>query len=291
MRAGAASARAFARSAAVPAQSPAILTCAVSGGVVTGNPNQPVTREQVIEQAVAAATAGASVVHVHARGTQGEMSGTLEDYVAIGEAIRERAGEVLLNFSTGGAFDAPVEERARALHAGPELATLTCGSMNFGAGDDLLLSPRSQIVELAQEMARLRIAPEYECFDLGMAATAAELAAAAAEPRGMMHLLLGVRGGAPATPATISAFIELVPAGVQWAVTALGRHFPVMALTLALGGHVRTGLEDVLYTAPGEHAQSNAQLLARARMLCEAIGRPVATPAQARELLGARPVA
>lgn len=68
--------------------------------------------------------------------------------------------------------------------------------------------------------------------------------------------------------------------------TAIGRHFPTMALTLSLGGHIRTGLEDVVYVAPGEHAESNAQLVTRARTLCDAIGRPVATPAQAREILG-----
>jgi 3-keto-5-aminohexanoate cleavage enzyme len=102
----------------------------------------------------------------------------------------------------------------------------------------------------------------------------------------MIHIILGVAGGAPASAASVSLFAGLVPDGVPWAVTAIPRHFPTMALTLSLGGHVRTGLEDVVYTAPGEYAQSNGQLLTRARTLCEAIGRPVATPAQAREILG-----
>jgi 3-keto-5-aminohexanoate cleavage enzyme len=77
-----------------------------------------------------------------------------------------------------------------------------------------------------------------------------------------------------------------VPAGIPWAVTAIGRHFPTMALTLSLGGHIRTGLEDVVYVAPGEHAESNGQLVTRARTLCEVLGRPVATSKQAREILG-----
>ena len=177
-------------------------------------------------------------------------------------------------------------ESRRAIIAQPELATLNCGSMNFGSDDDLLLNPRSLIDELAGELADRGIVPEYECFDIGMALTAARLARSAKGPSGMMHMILGVAGGAPASAATVSLFAELVPAGIPRAVTAIGRHFPTMALTLSLGGHIRTGLEDVVYVAPGEYAESNEQLVTRARALCDAIGRPVATPTQAREVLG-----
>ncbi len=295
MRAGAATARAFARAAAVKAEEPAILTCAVSGGLVTTNPNQPVSRDDVIAAAVGAARAGASILHIHARTSTGEMTQALEDYVAIKQAIREQVDDVVLNFTTGGQLatggqlQEPDRESRRAIDAEPELATVNCGSMNFGSGDDVLLNPRSLIAEVAEEVAERGIVPEYECFDIGMALTAAKLASAAKGAPGMMHMILGVAGGAPATPATVSLFAELVPAGVPWAVTAIPRHFPMMALALALGGHIRTGLEDVVYTAPGEYAQSNGQLVTRARTLCEAIGRPVATPAQAREILGAGP--
>jgi 3-keto-5-aminohexanoate cleavage enzyme len=286
MRAGAATARAFARSAAVRAETPAMLTCAVSGGLVTSNPNQPVSRDDVIAAAVDAAQAGASIVHIHARTSTGEMTQALEDYLAIKQAIRAQVGDVVLNFTTGGQLGAPAEESRRSLSAQPELATLNCGSMNFGSGDDVLMNPRSLIVELVEEMAQLGIVPEYECFDVGMAVTAAELASSASGAPGMMHMILGVANGAPASAATVSLFAELAPPGVPWAVTAIPRHFPMMALTLSLGGHIRTGLEDVVYVAPGEYAESNGQLVTRARALCDAIGRPVATPAQAREILG-----
>jgi 3-keto-5-aminohexanoate cleavage enzyme len=286
MRVGAATARAFARSAAVSAEEPAMLTCAVSGGLVTSNPNQPVTRDDVIAAAIDAAWAGASIVHIHARTSTGEMTQAPEDYLAIKQAIREQADDVVLNFPTGGKLGAPAEESRRSLIAQPELATLNCGSMNFGSGDDVLTNPPSLIAELVEEMAQLGIVPEYECFDMGMAVTAAELANSASRTPGMMHMLLGVRGGAPASTATVSLFAELVPTGVPWTVTAISRHFPTMALTLSLGGHIRTGLEDVVYVAPGEYAESNGQLVTRARTLCDAIGRPVATPAQAREILG-----
>jgi 3-keto-5-aminohexanoate cleavage enzyme len=285
-RAGAATARAFARAAAVTVEEPAMLTCALSGGIATGNPNQPVNRDDVIAEAVAAAQAGASILHIHARSTNGEMTQASEDYLAIKQAIREQVGDIVLNFSTGGELDASAAERRQPLLAQPELATLNCGSMNFGLGDEVLMNPRSLIVELAEEMAQRGIAPEYECFDLGMASTAAGLARSASAAPGMMHMLFGVIGGAPASAAAISLFAELVPAGVPWTATAIPRHFPMMAHTLALGGHIRTGLEDVVFAAPGEYAESNAQLVTRAKVLCEAIGRPVATPAQAREILG-----
>jgi 3-keto-5-aminohexanoate cleavage enzyme len=265
----------------------AMLTCAVAGGVVTGNPNQPVNRDDVIREAVGAARAGASILHIHARTPSGEMTQAPEDYVAIRDAVREQVEDIVLNFTTGGKLGAPAEERRRSLQAMPELASLNCGSMNFGPDDIVFMNPKSLIAELAEEMSRSGIVPEYECFDIGMAVTAAKLVGEAQGAKGMMHLVLGVIGGAPANVQTISLFAELVPAGVPWMVTAIGRHnFPMMAVTLALGGHIRTGLEDVVYMAPGLYAESNAQLVTRARAVCEAIGRPVATPAQAREILG-----
>jgi 3-keto-5-aminohexanoate cleavage enzyme len=285
-RAGAVTARAFARSAAVRAEEPAMLTCAVSGGLVTGNPNQPLTREDVIDAAVGAAKAGATIVHIHARSTSGEMTQAPEDYLAIKRAIREQADDVLLNFTTGGQLGVPAEESRRSLAARPDLATVTCGSMNFGPGGDLLISPPSLMSELVEEMLASAIVPEYECFDVGMALTATGLVSSAGGARGMIHMILGAIGGAPASAGMIPLLCELVPSGVPWMVTAIARHFPIMAVTLALGGHIRTGLEDVVYVAPGEYADSNAQLVTRARAMCEAVGRPVATAAQAREILG-----
>ncbi len=266
-----------------------MLTCAVAGGVITGNPHQPVSRDDVIREAVGAARAGASILHIHARSTGGEMTQAPEDYLEIKRAIREQAGDVVLNFTTGGKLGAPAEERRRSLEASPEVASLNCGSINFGPDDVVFLNPSSLVAELAREMADRGIVPEYECFDIGMAVTAAKLTAAARGAKGMMHMVLGVVGGAPPSVETISLFAGLVPPGIPWMVTAIGRHnFPMMAVTLALGGHIRTGLEDVNYVAPGEHAASNEQLVSRAKALCEAVGRPVASAAQAREILGVR---
>jgi 3-keto-5-aminohexanoate cleavage enzyme len=264
-----------------------MLTCAVAGGVITGNPNQPATRDDVIREAVGAAKAGATIVHIHARTVDGEMTQAPEDYNTIKDEVREQVDDVVLNFTTGGKLGSLPEERRRSLQAQPELASLNCGSINFGPDDVVFTNPRSLIADVFAEMGERGIIPEYECFDMGMAVSAAALATSTDEPLGMMHMVLGVIGGAPASVDAIEMFQGLVPDNVPWMVTAVGRHnFPMMAVTLALGGHIRTGLEDVVYVGPGEYAESNAQLVTRAIQLCDAIGRPVATPAQAREILG-----
>jgi 3-keto-5-aminohexanoate cleavage enzyme len=264
-----------------------MLTCAVSGGIVTGNPNQPVTRDDVIREALGAARAGASILHIHARTVSGEMTQAPEDYAAIRKAIRDAGEDVVLNFTTGGRLGAPAEERRRSLEAEPDLASLNCGSMNFGPDGVFFMNPPSLILELEEEMTKRGVLPEYECFDIGMVSTALRIATKRKGAPGMMHIVLGVIGGAAPSPDLVAMFAHMVPGDIPWMATAIGRHnFPIMAVALALGGHVRTGLEDVVYMSPGEYAESNAQLVTRARALASAIGRPVATPAQARQILG-----
>jgi 3-keto-5-aminohexanoate cleavage enzyme len=266
---------------------PVIVTCAVSGSIVTGNPNQPTTRDEVIEAVVGARDAGTTVAHIHARKPTGGLSQTPEDFLAIKEAALARVDDLLLNFTTGGALGMPAEERRRSLEAQPDIASLNCGSMNFGPEGVLFLNSPELIDQLAAEMDRRGIVREYECFDFGMAITAARMVESAPGPPGVMHLVLGVVGGAPPTVESVTMFARMVPDGVPWVVTAIGRHnFPIMAAAVALGGHIRTGLEDVVYMAPHEYAPSNASLVERAVTLCESIGRPIATPAQAREILG-----
>ena len=271
---------------------PVVITCAVSGGIITDNPNQPETRDDVIRNVLAARDAGAAVVHVHARSVDGGVTQDPDDYLAIKEAVRADGIDVVLNFTTGAKLGMPAEGRRRSLEAQPDVASLNSGSLNFGPDGDVFLNPPALIADLAAEMDRRGIVREYECFDFGMAVTAERMVRSAPVTPGVMHLVLGVIGGAPPTVDSVTMFQRMVPEGVPWMVTAVGRHnFPMMAVTIALGGHVRTGLEDVVYIAPGQFAPSNAALVERAVALCQAIGRPVATPTEAREILGATPTA
>lgn len=266
---------------------PVIITCAVSGGVLTGNPNQPETRDEVIREIRAARDAGAAVAHVHARRKCGGISQAPEDYLAIKAAVRGDSADIVLNFTTGARLGMPPGQRRRSLEAQPDLASLNCGSLNFGPAGDVFLNPPSLIGDLAQEMDRRGIVREYECFDFGMAVTAARMVRAAEGAPGVMHLVLGVIGGAPPTVESVTMFERMVPEGVPWMVTAIGRHnFSLMAVTMALGGHVRTGLEDVVYSTPGQYAASNAALVERTVELAGAIGRPVASALDARTILG-----
>lgn len=253
---------------------------------MTGNPNQPQTREDVISEVLSAARAGASVAHVHARQVGGGISQETSDYLAIKKAVQAES-DIVLNFTTGARLGMPPEERRQSLAAQPELASLNCGSLNFGPDGAVFMNPPALIDQLADEMDERGIVREYECFDIGMAETARKMTKSAPGAKGIMHLVLGVVGGAPANIDAVTTFRGMVPEGLPWMVTAIGRHnFPIMAVAVALGGHVRTGLEDVVYMSAGEHAPSNAALVKRALNLCEAIGRPVATPSEAREIYG-----
>ncbi len=283
--AGVALSRAFTRAAAVTPASPVILTCAVSGGIVTGNPNQPYTLDETVRAAIAAADAGASIVHIHARTESGGISHDPDDYQRIAREVRASGRGVLINLTTDG--EGLDEDSIPSCVAGdPELATVVCGSTNFGPGDGMIVSPAGSLRRLVGVLGARGIVPEYECFDIGMVARAAELAAEADGPAGMVHLIAGTLAGLPADPAAIVLAAQLVPPHVPWTASSVAEPFRTMSLALALGGHVRTGLEDVVFSAPGAHAGSNAELVSRARSLCEAVGRPVATPDEAREILG-----
>jgi 3-keto-5-aminohexanoate cleavage enzyme len=132
------------------------------------------------------------------------------------------------------------------------------------------------------------VKPEIECFEAGMVVAGARLVERGlVDAPPLFQLVLGVPGGAPARVDTLCHLVALLPPGADWTAAAIGApHFALMAAALAAGGHIRTGMEDVAYFARGRFLQSNAQLVERAVQLCLAIGRPVATPAQAREILG-----
>jgi 3-keto-5-aminohexanoate cleavage enzyme len=265
---------------------PVVVTCAVSGGEPSPNPHHPRRLEAIAREGIAAAKAGAAVLHLHAVDRAGRFSQEPEVYRELVAAIRAEAPEVLINLTTGASVGMGQEERLRSLAAEPELASLDCGSMNFG--DDVFLNPPHFLRRAAEEMAGRGIKPELECFEAGHVEAAAALVAeglVAAPP--LVQLVLGVRGGAPARVDMLCHLQALLPQPCIWAATAVGRaHFPLMAATLALGGHVRTGLEDVARSAAGVWAGSNAELVRRAAALAEGVGRPLATPAEARRLLG-----
>ena len=269
-------------------ETPAIISCALIGGAPSSNPNHPVNASDIVREGIAAARAGAAILHIHARTEDGEPTQDPAVYSDIGERIRAEV-DVVLNYTTGGSPGMSDDERLGSVRARPELASLDAGTLNFGADDDFVFvnTPRFQ-ARAAEQMLEHGVKPELECFDAGMVTAAVELierGLVKAPP--LFQIVLGVRGGAPARMDTLVHLVSLLPPDAVWAAFAVGRtHFSLMAGVLALGGHLRTGMEDVAYVAKGVRSTSNAELAARAVELCRIVGRPTATPDEARELLG-----
>jgi 3-keto-5-aminohexanoate cleavage enzyme len=267
-------------------EQPAIITCALIGGLPSSNPHHPGNLQDIIREGIAASRAGAAILHIHARTQDGHETQDPEVYREIGDEIHSQASDVVLNFTTAGSPWMSEDERLLSLDGHPDIASLDAGSMNFGK-TVLFVNSESFIERMAREMASRSVKPELECFDTGMVMTGRRLVnEGLVPPPPLFQFVLGVRGGVPARVDMLATLVGLLPEGAKWSGVAVGsEHFPLMAAVLALGGHVRTGLEDVAYSARGVYARSNAELVERAVAMCAAVGRPVATPAQARACL------
>jgi 3-keto-5-aminohexanoate cleavage enzyme len=248
--------------------SPAILTCPIIGGFPSQTPHHPKTFDDVVRHGIDAVRAGAAVLHIHARTRAGEPTQDPRVYEEIAEAIRTEEPDVIVNYTTGGSPGMPEDERLGPLRARPELASLDCGTLNFG--NHIFENSPAFIERAAAEMRDHGVKPEIECFEAGMVVAGARLV-----ERGLIdspplfQFVLGVPGGAPARVDTLCHLVALLSPGAIWAAAAIGApHFPLMAAALAMGGHIRTGMEDVAYAARGRYAETNAQLVERAVGLC-----------------------
>ncbi len=267
---------------------PLIITVAPVGGEVMPDqtPYLPVTPEQLGATARAIRAAGASIVHVHCRNDDGSNTHDVERFRAAYDAIRG-ASDLIVQFSTGGAIGMTPAERAAPLALRPEMATLTCGSVNFG--DDVFENSFPIMRGIAAQIAALGITPELEIFDLGHLSNAKRLAAEGAITLpAHVDFVLGVPGGLEASVEHLVDCVRALPPGCTWTVAGIGRmQLTLAAVAVAMGGHVRVGLEDNLYYSKGKLA-TNEELVARIVRIAGELGRPVATPDEARQLLGIR---
>ena len=266
---------------------PVIVTVAPVGAEVTreNHPGVPYTPQEIAAASIEAVKAGAAVVHLHVREPDGTPSGNPELFSETIQLIRRDVDPVIM-VSTGGAVWMTIEERTRALQAGPDMCSLETGSMNFG--DDLFLTSRPDSISSARSAYSRGITPEIELFDVGHAVAAARMLQEG-HLRGPLNvnLVLGVPGGIDPEPEAISALLRPLPDDVRWSVTAIGRHQRrILALAVLLGAHgVRVGFEDNVYIRKGQLAASNAELVADICTLIRQIGREVADPGKAREAL------
>jgi len=267
---------------------PLIITCAPVGAEITidQTPHLPYTPALLAQTARAVRDAGGSIVHVHCRNDDGTNTHSVERFREAYDAVRA-ASDVIVQFSTGGAIGMTPQERASVLQLRPEMATLTCGSVNFG--DDIFENSFPIMRGILEKMNEFGVRPELEIFDKGHLANARRLA-----KEGLLALpqhvdfVLGVPGGLEATVQNLCELVDDLPDGCTWSVAGIGRQQLPMALAaIAMGGHVRVGLEDNLYYSKGRLAR-NEELVARVARISEEAGRPVATPEQARRILGLR---
>src|ERR1700743_1264030 len=291
-----------------------IISCAVTGDdtKVTKSPHCAITPEQIAATAIAAARAGAAIVHIHVRDPDsGAFSMETRHYREVVKRIRESKVDVIVNLTCGmggyivvgdnGLKDTPAEgtyfcsqeDRMRHVidlcHEGlyrPDIATLDCGSLNFGDGNRAYVSTPNYLRKGAAILKDLGVKPELEVFDTGNLWFVRQLIKEDLIPSpALIQLCLGIPYGVPADTGHLLAMVNSLPPDVLWTSFAIRRmQMPWVAQSILLGGNVRVGLEDHLYLSRGVYA-SNAQLVQKARTIIEAMGARIMSPAQVREKL------
>jgi len=269
---------------------PCIITVAITGSVPTkeDSPAVPITVPEQIESTHAAYEAGAALVHVHVRNDDGTTTSDPEKFARFLEGIRKHCPDMIVQFSTGGRSGTG-KERGGMLHLKPEMASLTTGSVNFAKM--IYENHPTLIRDLASSMLEHGIKPEIEIFDLAMLYNAAALVAEGLLKAPVhVQFVLGIPGALPADREVLEFELEqlerMLP-GATWTAAGIGRHqLTVNEWSLELGGHCRTGLEDNLRYDKSRLASSNAELVQRVYDLAGKFGRGVATPAEARRILG-----
>jgi 3-keto-5-aminohexanoate cleavage enzyme len=266
-----------------------IISAALTGSWPTKdqNPALPVTEEEIARSALECWRAGAAIVHLHVRDDAGKVTCDPGRYAKVRDLVAAAGSDVIINMSTGGgAGQTTDEERMAPVDLKPEIASFDCGSLNFG--QRVFVNSPQFLDELADRMNRNGVLPEIECFEPGHVQNALRLIDdGKLKPPHWFQFVLGVRGGSPGTVKQLVHLVDMIPSGSNWSICGIGRtQLQLGLVAMGMGGHVRTGLEDNLYYHKGELAQSNAQLVERLVRIAGEIGRPVATPAEAREILG-----
>lgn len=266
-----------------------IITAAISGAEVTKehNPAVPYTIEEFVREAGSAHEAGASIIHLHVRHDDGTPTQDKDRFKVVMDAILAKYPELIIQPSTGGAVGMTDDERLQPTELKPEMATLDCGTLNFG-GDEIFVNTENTIKNFGTRMIDLGIKPELECFDKSMIEMALRLGKKG-YIKSPMHFdfVLGVNGGLGGTLKDFQFMRDAIPSDATYTVAGVGRfEFPLAAAAIIDGGHVRVGFEDNVYLSKGVVAKSNGELVAKVVRLAKELGREIATPAEAREILG-----
>jgi uncharacterized protein (DUF849 family) len=288
-----------------------IITCAITGSQPSFriHPNIPITPEQIATSAIDAARAGAAMVHIHVRDpATGVAVGDTGLYADVVQRIRASDVDAIINLTTGfGARFFPGAENPR--HADdalsnligpesrtehivalrPEVCSYDVATLNFG--EQVFMNTPAHLRVMAARIREAGSLPEIEVFEAGHIELARHLIDEGhLEGPGHFQLCLGIKWAMPATREAMAFMHSLLPANATWAAFGVSRHqFPMVAAAVEMGGHVRVGLEDNLYLEKGVFAPDNASLVRKAVEIIESMGHRVATPDEARVILGLRP--
>ena len=272
---------------------PCIICVAITGSVPTkaDNPAEPVTVSEQIESTQEAFEAGATICHAHVRNDDGTPSSDPEKFARLKEGLEKHCPGMIIQFSTGGRSGAG-QTRGGMLPLRPDMASLSVGSNNFPTR--VYENPPDLVDWLAAEMLKYDVKPEIECFDLSHIHQAAKMAKDG-RLKGPLYVqfVMGVKNAMPVDRETFDFYIKTVERllpDAEWCAAGIGPGQVILnEWVVAAGGHARAGLEDNIRLDRDYLAPSNAALIKRVTDLCEKYERPVATPAQARDILGLRP--
>jgi uncharacterized protein (DUF849 family) len=284
-----------------------IITCAITGNLTRPeqSPFLPITPRQIADSALEAAEAGASIAHIHVRDPEtGRPSMSIDLYRDVMDRIRAKNPKLIINLTTGpGGRFVPSEEDPKVAGPGttlmapekrvehieilrPEICTLDLNTMN--SGGQVVINTPTNVRKMAARIRAVGVMPELELFDSGDCHLARDLIAEGVlQGPGLFSLVLGVKYGFDASSETMFYGRSLLPPGAIWSGFGIGRaEFPMVAQAWLFGGHVRVGMEDNLYLSKGVLAKSNAELVTHAAAILKSLGASIASPAEARAMLG-----
>jgi len=265
-----------------------IITAAICGAEVTKaqQPALPVSAEELALEAKRCVDAGASIIHLHVRNADGSPTQDREIFKKAFIEIRKICDPLpIIQPSTGGAVGMTATERLQAVDLKPEMATLDCGTVNFG--DEIFVNDLPLMREFANKMSKLDVVPELECFDISHVISATRLF-----DEGLLtchkhfDMVMGIPGAIDGSAKSLVQMVDRIGHKATFTVAGVGRfQTPMMLMAAAMGGHIRVGFEDNIYLSRGVLAESNAQFVEKAVRIAQEAGRGVASPAEARQIL------
>lgn len=263
-----------------------IITVAPTGSQTTREhtPYVPLSPKDIADSVYESWKEGAAIAHIHVRDHKGDNTLDLDTYKEVIDRVQDKC-DIILNLTTAGGLVNDEEARLKVCELNSEMATFDAGTMNFG--QEVFHNTPSFLEELAAVTKERRIKPEIEIFDVGMIDNTLRIA-----KKGLLEepfhfqFVLGIHGGMPATPKNLMFLVDSIPKGSTWsAIGASKEQLTINTMSILLGGHVRVGMEDSVYYRKGELATTNAQFVKRIVELAGILGREVATPDEAREIL------